>query len=219
MITETREVSDFDQVYLRGYGKLHITQGDIESLTIEADEDLLPKIKTEVSDGKLRLDVDEDWIDGVASIFTRGFERTKIYYKLTVKDISRLVISGAGRVKVEGLETEALTVKLSGAADIALEGLAVERLEVDIPGAGKVSADGKAAQQTVDLSGAGTYRAKKLESRSAKVALSGVGSAAVWVTEALDASVSGLGSVEYYGRPRVRRSVSGLGSVNGLGEA
>jgi hypothetical protein len=34
MLTEKREVSDFNQIILRGYGELFITQGEQESLTV-----------------------------------------------------------------------------------------------------------------------------------------------------------------------------------------
>ena len=57
----TREVGDFDEVVLSGIGELTITQGEKESLTIEAHERLLPKITTEVRDDTLHISFDEAW--------------------------------------------------------------------------------------------------------------------------------------------------------------
>ncbi len=44
VITESRDVSGFDSVSLTGIGRVIITQGDKESLTIEADDNLLEYI-------------------------------------------------------------------------------------------------------------------------------------------------------------------------------
>ena len=41
--TETREVSGFDRVDLAGFGDLVLTQGEEESLTIEASPDILER--------------------------------------------------------------------------------------------------------------------------------------------------------------------------------
>ena len=50
MAQETRDVADFDRVVVRDYGELIITQGSEESLTIEADEEILRKIEAQVTD-------------------------------------------------------------------------------------------------------------------------------------------------------------------------
>ena len=50
-VTETRDVENFQEVALEGVGTLVIEQGDRESLTIEAEEQVLRKIATEVRAG------------------------------------------------------------------------------------------------------------------------------------------------------------------------
>jgi hypothetical protein len=70
----------------------------------------------------------------------------------------------------------------------------------------------------MQLSGTGSYQAGRLESGTAKVNLTGLGSAKVWAHATLDARVAGAGSVEYFGSPQVREQVVGLGSVRRLGD-
>ena len=41
VISESREVSDFNRVVFGGVGELQLTQGDQESLTVTADDNLL----------------------------------------------------------------------------------------------------------------------------------------------------------------------------------
>jgi hypothetical protein len=103
--SESRNVSGFDEVELNGVGNLSIQQTGSESLTVEAEEDVLPKIRTEVENGRLILGPRPG-----ASINTTG----PINYKLTVKDLNALEVSGSGDVEAEDIETDELDVTISG---------------------------------------------------------------------------------------------------------
>ena len=200
VLTETREVSDFDRVALTGFGELVITQGEEESLTIEAHQDILSRIETEVKDGKLIIGISGSWLDWLGDVLTAGFTRKRIRYDLTVKQFTGLEVLGAARVKVANIETDRLALELRGAGDVNLESLDAERLKVDLPGAGKIGVAGRVAEQTVTISGAGSYDA-----------------ATVWAVEELDATIRGIGSVSYYGTPKVSKEITGPGSVKSLG--
>jgi hypothetical protein len=67
------------------------------------------------------------------------------------------------------------------------------------------------------MSGFGSFEGADLHSQTAKVNISGAGSATVWVDDELDANVSGAGSINYYGSASVSKDVSGVGSVNHKG--
>ena len=54
--SETRPVSGFTGIDLSGTGEVIIEQGETESLTIEADDNVLPVLTSEVEDSVLRLD-------------------------------------------------------------------------------------------------------------------------------------------------------------------
>src|SRR5512139_891358 len=56
IITETREVSDFTQIDLASFGKMVITQGDSESLTIKGSDNVVPLVKTTVKNGVLTIE-------------------------------------------------------------------------------------------------------------------------------------------------------------------
>src|SRR5512142_1150936 len=60
VIQENREVSEFNAVSLNGAGELTITQGEKESLVIEAENNLLPLIKSQVRNGVLVIDFDSE---------------------------------------------------------------------------------------------------------------------------------------------------------------
>jgi hypothetical protein len=216
-VTESREVSNFDRVFLRDYGELVITQGEQESLTIETHPDVLPQIRTEVKDGELVIKIGGSWLDKLGHALSTSLTRQWIKYDLTVKKLTGLEIAGAVRVNASSIDTDRLALKLGGASQVNIEALSAEVLEVDLPGAGAINISGKVGEQRIAISGAGSYSAPKLESRRASVDLRGAGQATVWAIEDLEVAIRGLGSVEYYGTPTVKKSVSGLGSVTSLG--
>lgn len=55
MITETRNVSGFDEIVLLGSGDVIVTMTGTESLEIEAEDNIMPLLTTEVRNGRLEL--------------------------------------------------------------------------------------------------------------------------------------------------------------------
>ncbi|MCK4409157.1 MAG: DUF2807 domain-containing protein, partial [Candidatus Eisenbacteria sp.] len=65
-VTETRDVSGFDGVTLEGFGSVTVTQGVHTALTIEAAEDVMPRVTAKVKDGVLVLGLRKGgWLDGL----------------------------------------------------------------------------------------------------------------------------------------------------------
>jgi hypothetical protein len=212
--TETREVKDVHRVLLKEYGHLFITQGDVESLRIEGEPDVVATVKTIIREGELTLDIDASWFDKTWNAVTSSVVGRVLKYYLTVKDLDGIYVKGAGSVRMEGLRTESLYLTLKGAGEINLTGLESGMTDVDLPGAGRIALMGKSDRLQVMMKGAGSFEGSQLECRDAKVTLRGVGKATVWATGQLDATVEGIGAIDYYGNPTVRENVSGLGKVN-----
>ena len=230
VVSETRGVSGFSSVELAGWGNLTIQVGENESLRIEAEENLLQYIETEVENGKLV-------IRHRRRVLLRPTKA--INYYLTVKDLESInvtgagnvevpviaasrfsvQISGAGNVNIEGVEAERLDVGISGAGNVDVAALEADRLDVDISGAGALSvAEGEVRVQEIGVSGGGNYSAKGLQSAEAEIRLSGLGNAVVRVSDVLKVTISGAGSVQYAGQPTVEKSVSGVGKVERIGQ-
>jgi hypothetical protein len=215
--TEIREVHDFDQVALAGFGDMAITQGEEESLTIEASPEILGRIKTEVQDGKLTIRFTRSWLDWMGEVLAAGFAGMRVRFDLTVKELAGLAITGAGRVQVANIKADHLALELRGAGQLSIESLDAERLEIALSGAGQIKVGGRVTEQTVNITGAGSYDAPNLESQRAKATLTGLGGATLWVVEDLEATIRSVGSVSYYGAPKVSKSITGIGSLNSLG--
>jgi len=212
LVSEDRPVSGFDRVSLSGFGDVNIVQGDVESLTVTTDDNILEYIKTEVRGDTLVLS------------FTNAGQRKNISpsdginFDLVVVELSRLDISGAGSFYIDQLETEKLEADLSGAGSLEIKSLNADELVTRISGAGSIIIAGQVKGQEVSHSGVGTYHAADLRSDTAFIDVSGAGTSTVWVLENLDVEVSGLGNVIYYGSPRVSQQVSGIGKLINQGE-
>ncbi|MBI4672111.1 MAG: DUF2807 domain-containing protein [Chloroflexi bacterium] len=211
VVTETRAVSGFNSVTLAGFGDLNITQGETESLMIQAEDNILPYITTEVKDDVLTIGL-KSGINNVSLSPTNP-----VKFELAVKTLNSIQLAGAGNITTSALKSETLNLTTSGAGSLNMQQLQVKQLEVVVSGAGSVTLAGSSDTQTASLTGLGSYNAGDLQSQRASVTISGAGSATVWAKESLTAQISGAGSISYYGEPQVSQSVNGLGSVKNFG--
>ncbi len=209
VIRQSRDVSGFNEVAFGGSGELSLRQGNEDSMAIEADDNLLPYIETDVRGGRLVIGP------------RRGVSlspSTRIRYTLSVKDLNGLEVSGSGNARTGPVRSQDFSIRVSGSGEIRMDSLEAAALKTDISGSGDVEVPGKIEWQDVRISGSGRYQAPDLESRTADISISGSGDATIRVRESLTAHVSGSGSVGYYGSPSVTRKVSGSGSIRQLGD-
>lgn len=184
LVTESRDVSGFTQIKLSGFGTLNIAQTGTESLTISAEDDVLPNLTAEVINGTLELGVKP-------RLSLKSLRR--VTYTVTVKSLEGIQLSGAGTIHATDIKASALNVTISGAGDTTIAG--------------------SAQSQTVKISGAGAYNARDFQTDTADVTITGAGNARVSASQTLFATVSGAGAVTYYGMPQVSQRITGVGSV------
>lgn len=182
--TQSRDVRGFSAVCLEGYGELVVRQTGTESLSVTAEDNLLPHLISRVEGDTLTLSVEP----GVNVQPSKG-----IRYAVTVNRLSGISLPGSGTVSVDAVDSPELRVSLTGS--------------------GTISLDGVVGLQTVVLSGSGDYRASGLRSERASVTISGSAEASVAVTDSLDVTITGMGTVRYAGDPAVRKTIAGVGGV------
>jgi hypothetical protein len=209
--SETRQLPDFTGVSVDYPAEVVIRQGEVQSVSVEAEDNLLPQLATRVTGGRL-------YIENRAPRSSRVDPTRPVRITLTVKDLHQLDAPSAGSVSVTGLQTDSLHLSVSGAGHVVLSGLDVSTLTVDLSGAGNIDADGSAGSIDLGISGFGSFRGGELAAQGANMDISGAGSATLWLKNELTANISGVGSVNYYGSPTVSQNVSGVGGVNRLGD-
>jgi hypothetical protein len=186
----SRQVPVFSGISAEGAFDINITQGDENTLSVEAGSKVLDKIKTEVKDGVLQ-------ISSEGNLSTDSAMRISI----VLSTLKSLDCSGACRVHGSGLfKTEHLRLEVTGAGQTDLE-TEVEKLEIKLSGAGKLFLSGKANELEASLDGAGQLKAIHFISDKAVLSLSGASNADVNVKKDLQGHVSGASSLIYAGSP------------------
>ncbi len=201
--SENREVSGFSRIEVGGAFNVYLSAGSSEAVRIEADEDDLGNIITEVRGNTLEVKA------------RRGVNNVKGDVYITYKSIDELHCSGASAVTTENpIKTSDFELHCSGASEIELA-LEVDDLEIHASGASQIELSGKAINQEIHLSGAGTLDAFELEGENAEVSASGAGKIRINVNGTLNVRASGATSVRYRGNPDVESvKISGAGSVS-----
>ena len=229
IVTKTVDVSNFDSVTLEGSGDVYIEQGRTESLTVSADDNIMPLLVNEVRGSDLVL---------TAKPNQNINPSKKIVYRITVKDLTALSLKGSGNYYVSPIKSDSMKLALSGSGNINMDDLATGKLNMDLNGSGNIdiaqltatnidtSANGsgnfklagKADTQDISFSGSGNYQAGDLQTATADITIPGSADVTVWVTDELKVHINGSGTVSYYGKPTVDQTGSGSGRIVSKGD-
>jgi hypothetical protein len=208
IVVEDRIVRNFDRVTLVGTGEVEITQGEEEAVTVEADDNFMRYIRTEVKNGTLTLGYTKE----AGNLKLRPSR--PIVFSLTLEDLDEVKILGAGNFTTGSLDTDQLEIRILGSGSVSIAELNADFVEVQILGSGDVDLTGEVDKQVVVISGSGNIDTSELRSRRAEVSIPGSGNAEVWAVEWLEARVFGSGEIRYLGNPEVDVNLLGSGAVS-----
>jgi hypothetical protein len=169
IVTENREVSGFTRVDVCCGMELYLTQGDSESLEIEADDNFMEEIITTVVGNRLEIKYQR-----TKNINYRPSQPVKLY--LTMADVRGVSLSGGGYFEVETLESDGFDLDMSGGSDAWIATLTTGDINVDISGGGNLEAGFVEGDQVnMDFSGGSDAQIEKLSAASLDVETSGGG--------------------------------------------
>lgn len=141
--SESRDIRDFSGIDVSGVVQVEIISQQDFAVEVEADDNLLPLIQTEVRNGVLHIRTE----DSVKS-------HNGLKVRISAPDIESIEASGATRVLVSGVRNDALRVDTSGASKVTLSG-ETAKLGVEVSGASNIDAeDLKAGAADIEASGA-----------------------------------------------------------------
>lgn len=169
IVTENRNVSNFDSVDVCCGMELYLTQNGAESLQIEADDNILPEIETRVVDQKLEI----FYLD-TNDVNYQPTQPVRIY--LTVNEIQAVSISGGGILDAEDLSSNSIKLALSGGSDADIGRFEAEQIHIDVSGGGNFQSDFiKVDAINLELSGASDAWIEDISTNSLVVNCSGGG--------------------------------------------
>ena len=208
--TETREVGTYDAITVSHIFTVYLVSGAEGTIRIEAEENLMEYIHTDVSGGEIKIRVER----GVQLQPSREFRKEGIRIWVPVESVNEVSASGASDLIGEtALTAERFEINISGAADAELD-IAADFLRVQLSGASELRLQGSAETLEIEGAGASDLDAYGLTARHVDARLSGSSDADVTAKESLKARVSGAGGLSYKGDPpRLESKASGAGHI------
>lgn len=228
---ETRQVDNFSKVAFRIPGKLYLRQGSEQKVVLEGHKDVLDKIETEVSGGRLSIGRENtnwrmwDWDDDdriIAYVTVTTLEGLSVSGSgnligegvLKAGDLD-LAVSGSGSMEIEVNSSGYMEANVSGSGDIRVKG-SCRSLESKVSGSGKVMIAGTISERgDMNVSGSGRIIASGT-AKEIRTTISGSGEvqAADLEVEKCEVRISGSGDVEINVKQALDATISGSGSVS-----
>jgi hypothetical protein len=204
VVKETRDVTGFTGVHVSSGIDVYLSEGDQYEVVVEADENLIEVIETDLKGDMLVVGTDQ--------VNIRRAEAKRVH--VTLPHLKELKISSAGDCKGQTpFHCGDLRLSISSAGDMSLE-VEADRIVLDISSSVDAKITGKANLLDASLSSAGDLDAYDLEARSVEVNVSSAGDARVFATEEISMSASSAGNIYYRGDPKVvHSSTSSAGGI------
>ena len=203
--TEKRNTNNFNGVKTSGSIDIEIAKGDTYSVSVEDDDNILPYIVTEVTDGSL----DVHYKDGTSI----NNDHAKVY--VTAPSLDKLSATGSGDISTQDIIKNSghIEMNIAGSGNIKAS-VEAPSIKVDITGSGDVELKGRTKDFECAVNGSGDLNCGELESENTSVKVFGSGNAHVFASVHLSASVAGSGDIYYRGNPPSPEvSTAGSGTV------
>jgi hypothetical protein len=205
MTTEYRQAPAFNKIHLQGNIDVFLSQDTSFSIRVEAGENLIDYIETNVVDGEMIIHEANNNLANTKPI--------KVY--INTDSIENIVLEGSGNFDGDNILADNLNVLLSGSGHININTFATE-VNFNVTGSGDAYILGTSNILNLLIQGSGDVNSKFLQTQNANVTINGSGDAIVNVSDTLSAVVNGSGDIDYYGNPTtVSTAVNGSGNIQG----
>ncbi len=202
VVDESRNVTDeFTSVYASEGLDVFVTQDDEFSITVEADENIIDLIGTDIRDGKLK----------VHAIENIGRATKNIY--VTLPNVTALeTSSGADLVTKNTIKADKIELDASSGSDIHVE-LTANEVVAETSSGADIKVSGTTDMLYADASSGSDIRARDLLAKRCNADASSGADISVNVSESLIADASSGADISYSGDPNVQQKKSVSGSV------
>ncbi|GLB50063.1 head GIN domain-containing protein [Neptunitalea lumnitzerae] len=204
--TSTRNVGSFDGIEVAGSYHVTLEKGNEGKVTINAEENIIDYIVTEVTNNVLHIYTK----DGFSLRSTRGI-------KITVgfSNLNKAILTGSGSIKSESvISASKMTASVTGSGDIALK-VKADKVDSYVTGSGDILLEGDTTDFKCTVTGSGDISAYELKASNVIADVTGSGDIHLYCKANLKAYVSGSGDIYYKGNPEIRDlSTSGSGDIN-----
>ena len=206
IITEKRSTESFIAVSAAGPVHVDIKTGDVESVTVEADDNLLSYVETKVSGNTLQVR-----LRGINSL-----RNATINIHIIAPELRGLNASAGSSILAKDtiVSPGHLELKASGGAEVKLQADA-PAVSAEASSGGTITATGRTKEITANAGSGATVNVSGLHAENATASGSSGGSVKVYGSVSLDVTASSGGEVKYSGgAPALKKNESSGGSIS-----
>lgn len=206
VISESRTISsDFDKIDIQQGISLYLTQGNTTNLKVEADENIMDLLKTEVKNNTLKI------------YFEKNVYKAKarnVY--LTTETLSSIEASSGSSVKSENTwQANQFKLNTSSGSSVRIK-VNADDISSSSSSGSTIRLYGKSNSFSAKASSGSSIYADELISADATAKVSSGASIHVNVSRNLNAKASSGGSINFEGNPtEINKETSSGGSVSG----
>lgn len=198
LVTREVAVNSFNELKASGVYELKLSQGNKESVKIEADENLQDLFQVKNEGNRLVIDMKK-----MENKNLKTKNKMRVY--VTFKHLKQLELSTVGNVRSEArLRFEDLELRTKSVGNIDLN-LTANKIDLNNTSVGDVTLSGQAQQAVFVNKGVGSLKASDFVVQTLDINNSGVGAAEVNATKTLKVKDSMLGKVKNKGTATARR--------------
>ena len=203
IVTDSRNTDqEFTKIAAQEGIMVFVTQAKDYAIKVEADENIIDLIGTDITDGSLKIH----------AIKNIGRATKNVYVSLP--NVTSLKSSSGAHLNSENkIKTAALIVDGSSGANMNLS-VATKEIEIDASSGANLKLEGEADETNIEASSGGNINAKNLETRFCDAEASSGGNLSIHVSKNLKADAGSGGNIAYLGDPSVEKSKSVSGSVH-----
>jgi hypothetical protein len=220
---EKRPVAAFHTLAAHHGIQVLINDASVDSLTVEADDNLLQLVETKVENETLQVRITKSLTTRNPIRVTVGAKQlsnvsatssARITARKLSDDLMHVKATSSGQIYIDDVQGEQIELVATSSGQVTAKNVEGKKLRVTASSSGRVAAAGNVDEQQVEASSSGNYDARQLSSRLARVDCSSSGSAVVRATQEVVGSASSSGSVRYAGDPaKLSVTTSSAGSV------
>lgn len=220
LITETRSLQNFSKLANEGSFVIRVIHDTVSFVTIEAEDNLISYIKTDVQNDALIIHSHENLNNHlpmkleVHTLSLSAMELNgsgEIEFDHFFNDKFSVVINGSGNVS-GGTNCNEAYLHTNGSGSMTL-GVLTETIDAGIYGSGNIYLEGEAEHGEMGIHGSGNIKYFDFLQKTCRTYTEGSGNIYVNVSEHLDVKIYGSGSVYYQGNPSTTVDIEGSGKL------
>ncbi len=226
--TENRKTGPFTSIDVSTGIKLFLSQGNTQSIKVEADDNIIGDLKTQVSGNTLRI-----YMDHHDSGTWNNVRVLKVY--VTCPELNSLVTGSGSRTEVAGtwkakggfdleassgssitmaLHASSLKCESSSGSSVDVT-VTADKLRLTSSSGSTIRIEGSGTLLNAEASSGSSIKSQNLKVEKCVAVASSASTVRVNVSKELDASATSVARVSYTGRPaKIERNVSSLGKVS-----